>query len=501
MMSNTAGNNQPQRRSSRRQSQQKEKANTTSTAAAEEAAASDVTVPPQEQKKEKNKKSAYRDGNHPDTGLRARDCSCPKTQRSSCRARAWKYAAMNNKAMLCYLTIPPYPAAGSTTAAGRHTIKFRNCIARHLLGRLCTDGLPNEWTTGKDEISIQHFPPTFRDALLNMPTTKVDKWRISLDVGKAAGLTDVDFCEGKTHYLAAPSLREEHMKAELEEAERVYAVKSGDGMTAAAAIATGSFGNVTASMLKTPKPKKATTTQSVTEGAQPTAAVSATPVTRHRPRMSVEAKEHADLMKEVEKDPHKFVQQFIDMQLQVKKLKSLADNLMQEKKKDKEEYDKKVEQLRQDFESMVKTNGLNRKSILNNEYHKTYYWMSHFLFGRDWEEHKNFIEAAFHQHDVDVNVTGAEKYITNFEAINICCMLVRRGYCRGTIAGMYERTSLSTISNITTKWMPILGQVGASMSHLSLELNHSFYTEEQCKEYGLLYMKPDGNVIDYRRKD
>jgi hypothetical protein len=498
MKSDDTGRNQSLRRSSSRLAAHNSRHSTASTNTTKEAATPGVAVPPQEQKKQKNKKSAYRDGNHPDTGLRARNCGCP--YKTKCRERAWKYAAMGDEAMLYYLKIPPYPKGGSKTATGRHTIKFRNCLARHLLARHCTDGLPNEWNDDKERVSITHFPPSFRDALWNMPATTVEKWIISLDVGKAAGLTEVDFCEGETHYFVAPSLRTKAIEDELKEAQRVYAINKGDGITAAAAIQTGSFGTVATSMLKTPKAAAASTTQSSTERVQqPTATVSVTPVSIPRPRMSVEAKEHAKLMKEMQNDPHKFVQQFIDMQIENKKLKSRADNLMQQQKKDKEEYDKKVEQLRQDFECMVKSNGLSRQSLLSDEYHKKYYWMSAFLFGLDWQQHKNFVKAAFHQHDVNVNVTGNDKYITNFEAINICTMLTRRGYCRGTLAGMYERTSLSTISNVTKKWMPILGKVGTSMSHLSLELNHSFFTEEECKEHGMLWMGPDGNVIDYRK--
>ncbi len=494
MMSNTVSNNQPLRRSSRLQLQQKASANTASTTVAKEAAAPLHAEPSQGQKKEKNKKSAYRDGKHPETGLRARHCSCPNN--TKCRERAWLYAAMGNEEMLCYVNVPKYPASPNTEV-GRHTIKFRNCLARHLLGAKRSDGLPDQWNT-KEQISIQHFPPEFRVALRNMTSERVNMWRISLDVGKAGNLTEIDLCEDRRHYFAAPTLRENDIIEELKEAQRVHAINKGDGVIAAATVQTGSFGNF-ASMLKTPKAKTASTTQSSTEGDPPIAAVSATPVSRTRSRMSTQAKEHADLMREMKNDPHKFVQRFIDMQNENVKLKNLADNLVKKTQNDKDEYDKKVKQLREDFECMVKTNGLNRKSLLSNEYHKKYYWMSTFLFGMDWEQHKNFVKAAFHQHDVDINANGDEKYITNFEAINICTMLTRRGYCRGTLAGMYERTSLSTISNVTTKWMPILGQVGASLSHLSLELNHSFYTEEECKDHGLLYMGTDGNVIDYRK--
>lgn len=495
MMSNNTSNNQPHRRSSRRQSQQKAKDNTTSTTAANEAAAARVVVPSESQKKEKNKKSAFRDGKHPETGLRTRHCSCPNSTR--CRERAWLYSAMGNEDMLCYLNIPKFPAQPNTDA-GRHTIKFRNCLARHLLGRHNSDGLPNEWNKS-EQISIQHFPPEFRGVLRNMASGKVNMWRVDKDVGRDI-CTNVDLCEDERHYFAAPTLRDTAIENELKEAQRVHAIEVGKGAIAAATIQAGSFGNIT-SMLKTPKPKSASTTQSSADGDRPIAAVSATPVNRTRPRMSPTAKEHADLVKELQNDPHKFAQKFIEMQRENAKLKDLTNNLEKQKEKDKAEYDKKVQQLCEDFECMAKTNGLNRKSLLSNEYHKKYYWMSSFLFGMDWDEHKSFVEAAFHQHDVDINVTGEERRITNFEAINICTMLTRRGYCRGTLAGMYERTSLSSISYVTSKWMPILGKVGASMSHLSLELNHSFYSEEECKKYGLPYMGKDGNVIDYTKKD
>ena len=344
--------------------QQKASATTASTTAAEDdAAASCVAVPPQEEKKEKNKKSEYRDGKHPDTGLLIRNCSCPNN--TKCRERAWSYAAMGNEEMVHYVYVPPYPAK-TKTAAGRHTIKFRNCLARHLLGAKHSDGLPNQWNS-QNRISIQHFPSEFRDVLRNMASEKVNKWRISLDVGKAHMLTEIDLCEDKKHYFAAPTLREEAIDEELKEAQRVHAIKTGHGVTAAAHIQTGTFGHVTTSMLKTPKQKTASTKQSSNDGDRSITAVPATPVNRTRSRLSTEAKEHEILMKEMEKDPHKFVQKFIDMKKDLGKLKILADDLMQQKKKDKDEYEKKVKQLTEDFECMVTANGLNRKSLLSNE--------------------------------------------------------------------------------------------------------------------------------------
>lgn len=119
MMSNTASSNQPQRRSNRLQSQQTASANTASTTVAEGAAAPRGAVPSQGQKKEKNEKSAFRDGKHPETGLRTRHCCCPNNKK--CRERAWLYAAMGNEEMLCYVNIPKYPASPNTEA-GRHTI-------------------------------------------------------------------------------------------------------------------------------------------------------------------------------------------------------------------------------------------------------------------------------------------------------------------------------------------------------------------------------------------
>jgi hypothetical protein len=99
--------------------------------------------------------------------------------------------------------------------------------------------------------------------------------------------------------------------------------------------------------------------------------------------------------------------------------------------------------------------------------------------------------------NVNLKVMGEERHIQVFEKINICIMISKRGYSRGTIAGIYDR-SLPQISEYTNEWMPKLGDVGADFSHLSLELNHSFITEEQCKAAFLRHMDEECNVTDYR---
>ena len=129
---------------------------------------------------------------------------------------------MNKEKMRYYLTIPPFPASKQTTTAGRHTIKFRNCLARHLLGLKSPGKISQIWNKYQ-RISIQHFPPEFRCALLNMASKKELKWRVDLDVGRAAGLTKADLCEDGKNYFAAPIQGEDAIEEELEEAKRTYA--------------------------------------------------------------------------------------------------------------------------------------------------------------------------------------------------------------------------------------------------------------------------------------
>jgi hypothetical protein len=130
---------------------------------------------------------------------------------------------------------------------------------------------------------------------------------------------------------------------------------------------------------------------------------------------------------------------------------------------------------------MIKSAGLTRRSLVIDDYHHHKKpWLSEYLFHQKWNEHKAFVRRAFYDMDVDVNVTGVET-ISNFEKICICMMVSRREFSRGTLAAIYDR-SLASMSEYINEWMPKLGEVGADLSHLSLELDHNFLTRQEQQQ-------------------
>jgi hypothetical protein len=131
---------------------------------------------------------------------------------------------MNNKETTTYITVPPL-SAKPDTPCGVHTMGFQNAIARHLFGRHNHSGLSPH--VPKDaRVAIHHFPPEHRKYLLKMHhSSKLEKWKIPISVGKSTGLTDIDLCPDKKAYFASPTRRFGDLEAEVNEAERVYAVE------------------------------------------------------------------------------------------------------------------------------------------------------------------------------------------------------------------------------------------------------------------------------------
>jgi len=80
--------------------------------------------------------------------------------------------------------------------------------------------------------------------------------------------------------------------------------------------------------------------------------------------------------------------------------------------------------LRKDFEDKIKMTGLSRSTLLNSEWHAKHKGMSTFLVGfEEWKHFKVFVEAAFLGYSIDLNVTGEEIFITDFEKVCMVTML------------------------------------------------------------------------------
>ena len=158
-----------------------------------------------------------------------------------------------------------------------------------------------------------------------------------------------------------------------------------------------------------------------------------------------------------------------------------------------QEYERKMEEMRLEFQKDICMSGLTRRSILSSDWHAKYDYMSNHLFGFEkWEYFKCFVRCTF---NVDVDVIGTDTIIP-FEMICMCAMVVRRAYRRPSLAGIYNR-SPSTITKYLKKWMPVFGLVGHNLSELPMEKTHNFITEATAKEWGTLYIYPDGTVVDF----
>ena len=397
-----------------------------------------------------------RRGIDPETGLRVQSCSC-KTQQE-CRRIMQKYASMGNSDMCLYLRLPGYPKATETPSA-QHIIQFRDNVCHHLYGY----GESTDLKKGKsvvDYVALHHFHPLMRPYLRHeQGVQKLSKWRVPLAIGRQCGLTDRDLCKvmdsnGEKSYLCSPIRRWKDIQQEFDEAEHKYNAQLAaldDSLTTVASVAK--------SGRKSPREKEY--------------------------EMEIDA-----LLQEAQANPRALA---IRLHQEIEKNESLQNTIDERKKQTDERESKLRQELEEARDKVTKElidQGLNRKILLSNEYHNTKKWVSPHLFGLPWEEHKARGAAMFGEtvDNFNVNVTGDEKHITEFEQHCICCMVCWRGFFQKTIAAIYNRDR-SSISRYMKKWMPLLGAAGANMSELDLVMNHNLYDVDYCKEKGLLYME------------
>jgi len=154
--------------------------------------------------------------------------------------------------------------------------------------------------------------------------------------------------------------------------------------------------------------------------------------------------------------------------------------------------------MEKEFEAQIKSTGMNRKLLLNDEWHNKYYWMSNFLFGFEkFAYFKSFVEHVFVDCDIDVNVNGDGR-ISKFEKVCIVAMQARRAFWRPYFSGMYGRTP-KAITGYLQEWVSICAKIGHCISELPLEKTHNFFVEEMAKEYKTQYIRSDGTVNEYEK--
>ena len=461
----------------------------------------------------KKKESIFRKGIHPDTKLKVRHCACGK---SHCRESMWEYAAIGNEEDFFYVSIPTERKIPKRNKEGAfHVNKIRNVVARHLFKR--PGGQMPDDIDSDARIASRHFPKSHRPFILKS-SNDLGKWHIPLDLG--ASLDPSDLCADRKNYFACPMLSDAEMTADLESAKRDHALKQSSPVGAAKVasfISEGSVREVGSKMVsfaisKAPSLKVPATVAAEKNTSASTLAmsgISSEPVSASSSLHSggsfasapASRKDPADRRREqllamMMEDPMKAVQMM--EALEQENLQLRVENKKKDKKIDtqKAEFEQRITQMKDDFNLRIRTTGLTRYSVVSDEFYAKYSDMSKFLFGRPWGEHKAFVEAAFFDvKGLDVNVTG-EGDITPFEKICICMMISTRAYCHQTVARIYSR-SLPSITNYTNEMMNKLGDEGADLSHLSLELNHSFLPEETCKKEKLLFMDSEGNTKDY----
>ena len=303
-----------------------------------------------------------RKGVHPVNGLTVCNCSCPAP--NECRQIMWRYAEMGDSSMCCYLRLPGHPKKEDTNT-GQHVIQYRENVFHHLYGNDSEDVKAGR----KDKrtfVAYHHFHPLVREVLESSKecgVKKLDKFRVSHDVAKAAGLTKRDECQVPTTspgvdktYFASPSVRMEDSRFALKQAEREYHSRRAaehPGQGPVQAVLPGR---------KTPKERAL---EQLTRKAEANPAAVAL----------------------------KLFDQAEEIRLLKEQLKSQAEKSSKEMASMKEDFAIQREKL---VEELI-LSGLNRRSIVSEKYHQMKPWVSKFFFGRPWKEHKARGEAYFAQ--------------------------------------------------------------------------------------------------------
>ena len=395
-----------------------------------------------------------RNGIHPITGLEVSNCVCPWP--TECRDIMWRYAEIGDAAMFPYFRLPRHPKKGDTPT-GRHVIQLRGNIMHHLYGQDSNDIKDGMKGGGHKYISLLHFRPEIRPILTNCnESKKQNKWRVPLDVGKQCGLTKADETKVKdtygnapgTAFMPSPTVRLDEARLEIAEAERQYSIRRA-AMNPTSHIDTG-----------------------VQIG-----------------RKSPKERELDVLTREATANPRVVALRLQDREAENCALKKELADLKKKLDAREEAHKKEMGQLNDRLTSELLLTGLNRRSLLSNEYHEKKPWLSKHFFGKPWGEHKARGRAMFGRFvkDFNVDVTGEDTDIAPFEKYCMCCMIAWRGFTQPTVGAIYDRHR-SQISRYMKVWMPLLGEAGADCSELDLEMNHNWINVDTLKENSLPYM-------------
>jgi len=396
-----------------------------------------------------------RRGIDPTTGLELETCICPDS--TKCKELMWRLAAINDESMFPYLSLPGDPAKPNSDT-GQHMTGYRENVFKHLYAEVIGDvveGLPK-----KQYVALLHFKPEIRKHLISTldQSRKQFKWRVPVDVAYANGLDTSDLCktpdingeEGKTCF-ASPNQSLKDAKREIQEKERLY------------------------------NEQKAAANPSIAQEDNNDNARS--PV-----RKNPAARELDRLEREAAANPRAAA---LKQQQQNDTIESLKAEIAELKKMavtTEKTHTKEMESQHELLTAQLVEGGLNRKALINDDYHKNKPWLSKYLYGRPWEAHKAIGEACFGDivegFTCDVNGEGE---ITPFEKYSIVCMAARKGIEQPAFAAIYDRSQPS-ISRYWKEWMPRLGKIGGFMSELSLEMNHNMVSIDDCKENSILYM-------------
>ena len=318
------------------------------------------------------------------------------------------------------------------------------------------------------KVALIHFTPAIRPYLESNQSKKQFKWRVPIEIAYKNGLDSSDLCgtadingeEGKTCFTS-PTQSLKDAKREIREKERLYNEQQAAANTS--------------------------TTQEDNDN-------SMSPV-----RKNPAARELDRLAREAAANPRAFAlkyQQLIDNNLS---LKEENKELQKEAVKKDSKHTKELESQREALlDQMVMEGGLSRRSLISDKYHDAKPWLSKYLFGRPWKEHKARGMACFgYLPEFNCNVSG-EGNITVFEKYCMASMQAWRGDKQHTFAAIYDRDR-SSISRYIKEFMPLLGMAGAYMSELDLEMDGNILMEgiegiELCKKENLLYIDEDGEL-------
>ncbi|KAL9189892.1 hypothetical protein ACHAXT_009567 [Thalassiosira profunda] len=315
-------------------------------------------------------------------------CAC---KNSTCRDIMWEWASLGEeyRGMVDYGYIPG--RTKKTTPLGQHVNGYHDGSLLHLLGRDSVAGDVKKDLSSQSHtlaVAMHHWKVCLRDDVRKSKATSVviDKYRTSIDAGKEAGLTPNDLCsikgnDGAPSYYCFPTVVDfKAIKFELNEAKKQNAI------TARARSAAGAK-------------KPARTTESTTPacggfalgsfgvGLQTPASASYVP-----PRRSPVEREHEQRVRDAADNPEKMVVELEEWKKKHEALQKAYEEMKEGRARDKEAFEKKEKEMKEEFERQIQSTGLSRFTLLSAEWHKKYHWMSNFLVG--FEKWKYF-KAAY----------------------------------------------------------------------------------------------------------